>query len=316
MRKNEMIHRDDVFIDVTASFLAWLSDDLERFLKQREDKPDVVIQKLGLIEERKQLLRKLLTYLDDIDIQTNDSKKYKRLDMAVRYGKAVTKNVLERPIINNFNADIRDSIAQQDQELAEKYVAFIRDLYEITDPARIYIEINDQLEQAIYQLQIVLTTKGSGKKTELRKFTRALEELDHFIDTQLTTKLFEEFVENECHTIEGYDLDSSHDKLVDHIIYLWVEIFKSYHQFISNLVKHGKNYDLDKVTEELEDFEYLHLNVTFKTLDLNRAYLFLIGWRVEKYEVISAPDSWNIETNRSQQFNPQIIDQINHEQSN
>ena len=59
---------------------------------------------------------------------------------------------------------------QQDQELAEKYVEFIRDLYEITDPARIYIEINDQLEQAIYQLQIVLTTKGSGKKTELRIF--------------------------------------------------------------------------------------------------------------------------------------------------
>ena len=57
MRKNEMIHREDVFIDVTASFLAWLSDDLERFLKQREDKPDLVIQKLGLIEERKQLLR-------------------------------------------------------------------------------------------------------------------------------------------------------------------------------------------------------------------------------------------------------------------
>ena len=134
--------------------------------------------------------------------------------MAVRYGKAVTKNVLERPMINNFNADIRESMEQQDQELAEKYVEFIRDLYEITDPARIYIEINDQLEQAIYQLQIVLTTKGSGKKTELRKFTRALEELDHFIDTQLTTKLFEEFVENECHTIEGYDPDSSHDKLV------------------------------------------------------------------------------------------------------
>ena len=311
-----MIHREDVFIDVTASFLAWLSDDLERFLKQREDKPDVVIQKLGLIEERKQLLRKLLTYLDDIDIQTKDSKKYKRLDMAVRYGKAVTKNVLERPIINNFNADIRESIEQQDQELAEKYVAFIRDLYEITDPARIYIEINDQLEQAIYQLQIVLTTKGSGKKTELRKFTRALEELDHFIDTQLTTKLFEEFVENECRTIEGYDHDSSHDKLVDYIIYLWVEIFRAYSQFITNLIKHGKSYDLDKITEELEDFEYLHLNVAFKTLDLNRAYLFLIGWRVEKYEVISAPDSWNIETNRSQQFNPQIIDQINHEQPN
>ena len=53
--------------------------------------------------------------------------------MAVRYGKAVTKNVLERPMINNFNADIRESMEQQDQELAEKYVAFIRDLYEITD---------------------------------------------------------------------------------------------------------------------------------------------------------------------------------------
>ena len=39
-----MIHREDVFIDVTASFLAWLSDDLERFLKQREDKPDVVFK--------------------------------------------------------------------------------------------------------------------------------------------------------------------------------------------------------------------------------------------------------------------------------
>ena len=94
------------------------------------------------------------------------------------------------------------------------------------------------------------------------------------------------------------------------------DIFKAYHEFVSNLLKHGKNYDLDKITEELEDFEYLHLNVAFKTLDLNRTYLFLIGWRVEKYEVISAPDSWNIETNRSQQFNPQIVDQINHEQPN
>ena len=73
MKEKNYIHKNDVFIETTASFISWLSFDLVKFLKDNEDDHELLIKKMHLVEDRKSLLRRLNSYIVDMDIQTDIS---------------------------------------------------------------------------------------------------------------------------------------------------------------------------------------------------------------------------------------------------
>ena len=106
MKEINYIHKNDVFIETTASFISWLSFDLARFLKVNEDDHDLLIKNIHLVEARKALLRKLNGYISDMDIQTDNQKNYQKIDLNVRYAIACGKTALDKPLINNFSQDI------------------------------------------------------------------------------------------------------------------------------------------------------------------------------------------------------------------
>ena len=53
-------------------------------------------------------------------------------------------------------------------------------------------------------------------------------------------------------------------------------------------------------------FEEFESQLLMNALDINRAYLYIIGYGVEKYEVLSASDHVNMASNRLQDFNVEM----------
>ena len=316
MKEINYIHKNDVFIETTASFISWLSFDLARFLKVNEDDHDLLIKNIHLVEARKALLRKLNGYISDMDIQTDNQKNYQKIDLNVRYAIACGKTALDKPLINNFSQDIRETIDQQESDLSDKYFSYMSTLLQKSDPCYIYLKFDGLLEEGINMLTSVISAEGLAKKRAIRKFTIHMRNISEFLETQIESKAFHEFVKDECRSIEGFGDNPSNEKFLSHIIYFWVQIFNLFHSITSELVIMGKSYDESGIFDLINNLEEFETQLLMNSLDINRAYIYMIGYAVEKYEVLSASDQANIAANRSQDFNVEIELQENtHEQS-
>ena len=314
--KENYIHKLDIFIETTASYMSWLSYDLERYLKDHETDHDFLIKNIAKIEERKALLRKLNSYIVDLDIQTHDENLYKKIDLTVRYGKACGLRALDKPFINNFSQDVRDTIAQEDLEFANKYSNYLSTLLTTNDPGYIYLKLSKLLEEGLHMLEPVIEEQGLAKKRALRKFTLHLENTFEYLETQLQTKVFQEFLQEECRSIDDFDQNKNNEKFLDHIIYLWSQMYCLYLNFLQELIQYGKKYDEGSIFSALNNLKDIDTHTLMIALDINRAYLYIIGYGVKKYEVLSAPDELNISTHRMPSFNLEINSlEEKHEQS-
>ena len=306
MKEKNYTHKNDVFIETTASFISWLSFDLVKFLKDNEDDHELLIKKMHLVEDRKSLLRRLNSYIVDMDIQTDEHEAYKKIDMNVRYAASCGKIALEKPLINNFTKDLRESIAQKDSVLADLYSSYAISLLQKSDPGYLYLKLEDLLEQGIYMLDPVISAKGLVKKRAIRKFTIHFKNIAELLETQIAAKTYEEFLTDECRSIEGFDEHPNNEKFLDHIIYLWTQLFNLMHGIITELVDLGERYDESGIFECIRNFEEFETQLLMNALDINRAYLYIIGYAVEKYEVLSASDHVNMASNRLQDFNVEM----------
>ena len=306
MKEKNYTHKNDVFIETTASFISWLSFDLVKFLKDNEDDHELLIKKMHLVEDRKSLLRRLNSYIVDMDIQTDEHEAYKKIDMNVRYAASCGRIALEKPLINNFTKDLRESIAQKESDLAALYSNYAVSLLQKSDPGYLYLKLEDLLEQGIYMLDPVISAKGLVKKRAIRKFTIHFKNIAELLETQIAAKTYEEFLTDECRSIEGFDEHPNNEKFLDHIIYLWTQLFNLMHGIITELVDLGERYDESGIFECLRNFEEFETQLLMNALDINRAYLYIIGYAVEKYEVLSASDHVNMASNRLQDFNVEM----------
>ena len=306
MKEKNYTHKNDVFIETTASFISWLSFDLVKFLKDNEDDHELLIKKMHLVEDRKSLLRRLNSYIVDMDIQTDEHEAYKKIDMNVRYAASCGRIALEKPLINNFTKDLRESIAQKESDLADLYSSYAISLLQKSDPGYLYLKLEDLLEQGIYMLDPVISAKGLVKKRAIRKFTIHFKNIAELLETQIAAKTYEEFLTDECRSIEGFDEHPNNEKFLDHIIYLWTQLFNLMHGIITELVDLGERYDESGIFECLRNFEEFETQLLMNALDINRAYLYIIGYAVEKYEVLSASDHVNMASNRLQDFNVEM----------
>ena len=316
MKEKNYIHKNDVFIETTASFISWLSFDLVKFLKDNEDDHELLIKKMHLVEDRKSLLRRLSSYIVVMDIQTDEHEAYKKIDMNVRYAASCGRIALEKPLINNFTKDIRESIAQRELDLASLYSSYAISLLQKSDPGYIYLKLDDLLEQGIYMLEPVISAEGLAKKRAIRKFTVHFKNIAEFLETQIAAKSYEDFLKEECRSIEEFNEHPNNEKFLDHIIYLWSQLFNLMHGITTELVGLGERYDESGIFECIRNFEELETQLLMNALDINRAYLYIIGYAVEKYEVLSASDHANMASNRLQDFNVQMeMKENTHEQS-
>jgi hypothetical protein len=88
------------------------------------------------------------------------------------------------------------------------------------------------------------------------------------------------------------------------------------HGITTELVGLGERYDESGIFECISNFEELETQFLMNALDINRAYLYIIGYAVEKYEVLSASDHANMASNRLQDFNVEMeLKENTHEQS-